>query len=146
MGEPHPAADVRVVGLGVKSRERRAVLRPNPTARLAGGGGPRHDLFMPRTLLGVAALSPPWLSVVAPTRSPRHGRPAVAVTPADAGRRESPAGSSSLVQRTLAIRRTGVYDRATVAMVKRVQAWKQVTPANGIVGARPPGVLSTTPP
>jgi hypothetical protein len=37
------------------------------------------------------------------------------------------------VQRMLALPRTGRYDAGTMAAVKRVQAWKKIAPANGVV-------------
>lgn len=89
-------------------------------------------VFMPRTLLGLgvgvtaAALA---FSAVAPADATVARSVALpTLSPGVAG------GFVNLVQHTIAIRRTGVYDRTTVAMVKRVQAWKRVTPANGIVG------------
>jgi hypothetical protein len=45
----------------------------------------------------------------------------------------SSGASVSALQHTLAIRRSGVYDAATVAAVKRVQKWKKISPANGVV-------------
>ena len=46
----------------------------------------------------------------------------------------STGASVSTLQHTIGIRRTGVYDSATASMVKRIQAWKKIAPANGIVG------------
>jgi hypothetical protein len=40
------------------------------------------------------------------------------------------------LQRTLAISQSGVYDKKTFAAVKRIQVWKKISPANGIVSAK----------
>jgi len=90
-----------------------------------------------RTLLGVAALTAALgLSVVVPvgaSAAPATGtvvRTATALPTLKAG---STGIYVTRVQRVLAIRLTGVYDRATVAAVKRLQTWKKISPVNGVV-------------
>jgi hypothetical protein len=86
-----------------------------------------------RMLVGatVAAAAVAGLSLSAPANAvmvlPRATQPTLAM------------GASGTVvkslQRTLAITQTGVYDKKTYAAVKRIQVWKKISPANGVVGA-----------
>ena len=99
-----------------------------------------------RTLLGVAALTAALgLSVVVPTgatAAPVAGsvvRAASALPTLKAG---STGAYVTKIQRILAIKQTGVYDKATVAAVKRLQTWKKIAPVNGVVGATTWTVLS----
>ena len=89
-----------------------------------------------RALIGAAALSTALgLSVLAPTgasAAPATGT-TVAVTALPTLRVGSAGALVADVQRILAVRRSGVFDRATAAAVRRLQAWKRVSPANGVV-------------
>lgn len=89
-----------------------------------------------RALIGAAALSTALgLSLVAPTgasAAPATGT-TVAVTAVPTLRVGSAGALVADVQRILAIRRSGVFDRATAAAVRRLQAWKRVKPVNGVV-------------
>ena len=61
---------------------------------------------------------------------------AVVVTPSATLPNLSMGASGTVVkslQRTLAISQSGVYDRTTYAAVKRIQVWKKIAPANGVV-------------
>lgn len=92
-----------------------------------------------RALVGVAALSTALgLSVVAPTSaSATTGTgTTVAATVLPTLASGSAGAMVSNLQYVLSIRRTGVYDRATAAAVKRVQLWKGVNPANGVVAGK----------
>ena len=75
------------------------------------------------TLVGVAAVAPAHASVSASTTG--RGLPTLS--------RGMTGPYVANLQRTLSIRQTGVYDASTVAAVKRIQVWKKVAPANGIV-------------
>jgi hypothetical protein len=92
-----------------------------------------------RALVGVAALSTTLgLSVVAPTSASATAGTGstVRATVLPTLRAGSANALVSNVQYILSIRRTGVYDSATVAAVKRLQLWKKVYPANGIVAGK----------
>jgi hypothetical protein len=92
-----------------------------------------------RALVGAAALTTALgLSLVAPTGA-SAATVGTGTTVAATTLPTLRAGSSGIlvtrVQGVLAIRRTGVFDRATVAAIKRLQAWKHVYPVNGVLGA-----------
>jgi len=85
-----------------------------------------------RTLAGAVALATVvGLSLGAPAD-------AVVVAPSATLPNLSMGASGTVVktlQRTLAISQSGVYDKKTYAAVKRIQVWKKISPANGIVSA-----------
>ena len=90
-----------------------------------------------RALVGVAALSIALgMSVVAPTSaSATTGTGTTVAATAWPTLRVGSAGTLvANVQGVLAIRRTGVFDRATILAIKRLQAWKHVYPVNGVLG------------
>jgi len=83
-----------------------------------------------RTLAGAVALATVvGLSLGAPAD-------AVVVTPSATLPNLSMGASGTVVkslQRILAISQSGVYDNKTYAAVKRIQVWKKIAPANGVV-------------
>jgi hypothetical protein len=85
-----------------------------------------------RTLAGaVAVATVVGLSLSAPAE-------AVVVTPRAVLPNLSMGASGTVVkslQRTLAVTQSGVYDKKTYAAVKRIQVWKKISPANGVVSA-----------
>ena len=98
--------------------------RVMPVRALAGG-------VALTTVLGLAVLAPTTASA---TAAPATTVPSAVVPTLRIG---STGTQVSNLQYVLAIRRTGVYDRATAAAVRRVQLWKHVYPANGIAAGLP---------
>jgi hypothetical protein len=90
-----------------------------------------------RTLLGVAvATAALGLSLVAPTgasAAPATGTVVRTATVLPTLKSGSTGSYVTRIQRILAIKQTGVYDKATVAAVKRLQTWKRISPINGVV-------------
>ena len=90
-----------------------------------------------RALVGVAALTTALgLGVVAPGSASAStvSRSTVATTALPTLVVGSKGVYVTSVQRVLAIRPTGVYDRATYLAVRRLQAWKRLAPT-GVVGS-----------
>lgn len=83
-------------------------------------------------VLGVAAATTATLVVAAPADAISTAPRAGALPTLSMG---ATGAAVSSLQRTLAVRATGVYDSATYAAVKRVQVWKGIKPANGVVGS-----------
>ena len=102
-----------------------------------------------RTLLGVVALTAALgLSVVVPTgasAAPVAGSAVRAATALPTLKAGATGAYVTRIQRILAIKQTGVYDKATVAAVKRLQTWKRISPVNGVVsGATWPALNDPT--
>jgi len=102
-----------------------------------------------RTLLGVVALTAALgLSVVVPigaSAAPVAGSAVRAATALPTLKAGATGAYVTRIQRILAIKQTGVYDKATVAAVKRLQTWKRISPVNGVVsGATWPALNDPT--
>ena len=102
-----------------------------------------------RTLLGVVALTAALgLSVVVPmgaSAAPAAGSAVRAATALPTLKAGATGAYVTRIQRILAIKQTGVYDKATVAAVKRLQTWKRISPVNGVVsGATWPALNDPT--
>ena len=103
-----------------------------------------------RALASAVALSTVLgLSVLAPTTASAATATTVRTAALPALRIGSTGAQVTYLQYVLAVRRTGVYDRATAAAVRRVQLWKHVYPANGVAAGaatwqalRDPSVVS----
>jgi len=102
-----------------------------------------------RALLGVAVLTAALgLSVAVPmgaTAAPVAGSTVRAATVLPTLKTGSTGTYVTRIQRILAIKQTGVYDRTTVAAVKRLQTWKKISPVTGVVsGATWPALNDST--
>ena len=90
-----------------------------------------------RALVGAALTTALGLAVVLPATAVTLQSSTRAVSAASTAPTVLKAGSKgtsvTAVQRILAIKATGVFDRSTVAAVKRLQAWKRISPVNGVV-------------